>query len=79
MYSQRGSPSIYKMCRRCSGTSIGRSRALLITFVSPGSGSSANFRSRTPGLPTSRSTQRVVTPVVLGNWIDRDARIASPS
>ena len=67
------------MCRRCSGTSIGRSRALFTTFGSPGSASSANFKSRTPALPTSRSTQRVVIPLVAGNWIAWEARIASPS
>ena len=47
--------------------------------VSPGNASSANFRSRTPALPTSMSTSRVVTPALFGSWIDCEAMIASPS
>ena len=78
LYSQRGSPSTYRILRRVAGTSTTRVRELLMVLRSPSSGSSAKRNSCVPGSPAGRSMVRVVAVRVRGqlNVARGDQRIA---
>ena len=61
LYCHRGSPSTYRILRRRRGTSSTLWRRLFPLISSPGSGSAAKARLRTPASPAPKSIHSRLT------------------